>query len=39
LQAALQYLRAQLTLNTLTEDAAEGVMSFIMKKQPEWKGR
>ena len=36
---ALQYLRSQLTLNTLTEDAAEGVMSFMMKKQPEWKGR
>jgi enoyl-CoA hydratase len=37
--AALQYLRAQLTLNTLTEDAAEGVTSFIMKRPPEWKGR
>ena len=36
---ALQFLRSQLTINTLTEDAAEGVMSFLMKKSPEWKGR
>lgn len=37
--AALQFLRGQLTLNTLTEDAAEGVTSFIMKRPPQWKGR
>ena len=39
LPQALQFLRSQLTINTLTEDAAEGIMSFLTKKQPEWKGR
>jgi enoyl-CoA hydratase/carnithine racemase len=37
--AALQFLRAQLTLNTLTEDAAEGITSFLMKRPPSWTGR
>jgi enoyl-CoA hydratase/carnithine racemase len=36
---ALDYLCAQLSLNTLTEDAAEGMMAFMMKRAPEWKGR
>jgi len=36
---ALEYLQGQLTLNTLTEDAAEGVMSFFEKRDPVWKGR
>lgn len=36
---ALEYLCNQLTLNTLAEDAAEGVMAFIQKRPPEWKGR
>ena len=36
---ALEYLQGQLTLNTLTEDAAEGVMSFFQKREPVWKGR
>lgn len=36
---ALEYLRSQLTLNTLTEDAAEGIMAFLSKRKPEWKGR
>ena len=36
---ALEYLCNQLTINTLTEDAAEGVTAFMMKRPPEWKGR
>ncbi len=36
---ALNYLQGQLTINTLAEDAAEGVMSFFQKRDPVWKGR
>ena len=36
---ALEFLQAQLTINTLTEDAAEGIRSFFEKRQPVWKGR
>jgi enoyl-CoA hydratase/carnithine racemase len=39
LDKALEYLCDQLTLTTLTEDAAEGVMAFMMKRPPAWKGR
>lgn len=39
LDGALDYLCNQLTINTLTEDAAEGVMAFVSKRPPEWKGR
>jgi enoyl-CoA hydratase/carnithine racemase len=38
-EQALEYLHAMLTVNTLTEDAAEGIGAFIQKKNPEWKGR
>lgn len=39
LDNALEYLCNQLTVNTLTEDAAEGVMAFMQKRDPVWKGK
>ncbi len=38
-EEALRYLQSCLTINTLAEDAAEGVMAFIQKREPQWKGR
>jgi enoyl-CoA hydratase/carnithine racemase len=35
----LDHLHAQLTLNTLAEDAAEGIAAFLEKREPEWTGR
>jgi enoyl-CoA hydratase len=34
---ALELLAAQLSLNTLAEDAAEGVSAFLEKRPPAWK--
>ena len=38
-EESLRYLQSCLTINTLAEDAAEGVMAFIQKREPERKGR
>jgi len=39
LAQALEYLAAQLSLNVLTEDAAEGVTAFLEKRPAKWTDR
>lgn len=38
-EQAIGYLQSQLTINTLAEDASEGIMAFLEKRDPQWKGR
>ena len=38
-EEALRALHSELTINTLAEDAAEGIMAFMAKREPEWKGK
>jgi enoyl-CoA hydratase len=38
-RAALEYLQAQLSLVTLTDDTREGVKAFFEKRAPEFEGR
>lgn len=39
LAPALELLAAQLSINTLAEDAAEGIGAFLEKRAPDWTGR
>jgi enoyl-CoA hydratase/carnithine racemase len=39
LSPALELLASQLSINSLTEDAMEGISSFLEKRPPDWKGR
>lgn len=38
-EQALYTLQSQLTINTMAEDAAEGIGAFFGGREPEWKGR
>ncbi len=39
LEDALDHLQAGLTLTTMTDDAKEGVMAFVEKRDPSWNDR
>lgn len=39
LDAALDYLQAGLTVTSMTDDAREGIMAFVEKREPDWTDR
>ncbi len=38
-EQALRTLHNELTITTMSEDAAEGIMAFLGRREPEWNGR
>lgn len=38
-EQALRALQSELTIATMTEDAAEGIAAFFGQREPQWKGR
>jgi hypothetical protein len=38
-EPALRHLEGELTRVLATEDAGEGLMAFLQKRPPVWKGR
>jgi enoyl-CoA hydratase/carnithine racemase len=37
IESALEFLCGQLSINTTLEDATEGIMAFMQKRDPQWK--
>lgn len=38
-EQALALLQNELTLNTLTDDASEGILAYLAKREPKWRGQ